>query len=154
MKDGYNFYCGERGMRLSSGQKQRITIARAILKILAILLLYEATSALDLRLEALVQDALEKTMVGRNNVIVAHRLSTIKKSNRISVIDNGRVIEEGSHDELLAKGEEGAYFSLFSLQQQASIGLAKIGIEIGVAYGDSDLEERDDCFVHTVHSSF
>ncbi|GKE49886.1 putative multidrug resistance protein, partial [Tanacetum coccineum] len=106
MKDGYNFYCGERGMRLSSGQKQRITIARAILKILAILLLYEATSALDLRLEALVQDALEKTMVGRNNVIVAHRLSTIKKSNRISVIDNGRVIEEGSHDELLAKGEE------------------------------------------------
>ena len=70
--------------------------------------------------QRLVQDALEKTMVGRTCVIVAHRLSTIQRSNRISVIDNGRVIEEGSHDELLAKGEEGAYFSLFSVKQQAS----------------------------------
>ena len=121
MKDGYDTYCGERGVQLSGGQKQRIVIARAILKNPAILLLDEATSALDLRSEALVQDALEKTMVGRTCVIVAHRLSTIQRSNRISVIDNGRVIEEGSHDELLAKGEEGAYFSLFSLQQQASV---------------------------------
>ncbi|KAI3684463.1 hypothetical protein L6452_33687 [Arctium lappa] len=120
MKDGYNTYCGERGVQLSGGQKQRIAIARAILKNPAILLLDEATSALDLKSEALVQDALEKTMVGRTCVIVAHRLSTIQRSNRISVIDNGRVIEEGSHDDLLAKGEEGAYFSLFSLQQQAS----------------------------------
>ncbi|PWA74003.1 NHPM bacteriocin system ABC transporter, ATP-binding protein [Artemisia annua] len=117
MKDGYDTYCGERGVQLSGGQKQRIVIARAILKNPAILLLDEATSALDLRSEALVQDALEKTMVGRTCIIVAHRLSTIQRSNRISVIDNGRVIEEGSHDELLAKGEEGAYFSLFSLQQ-------------------------------------
>ncbi|KAI3763186.1 hypothetical protein L1987_53638 [Smallanthus sonchifolius] len=119
MKDGYDTYCGERGVQLSGGQKQRIAIARAILKNPAIILLDEATSALDLRSEALVQDALEKTMSGRTCVIVAHRLSTIQRSNKISVIDNGRVIEEGSHDELLAKGEEGAYFSLFSLQQQA-----------------------------------
>nr|XP_043637818.1 putative multidrug resistance protein [Erigeron canadensis] len=118
MKDGYETYCGERGVQLSGGQKQRIAIARAILKNPAILLLDEATSALDLRSEALVQDALEKTMVGRTCVIVAHRLSTIQTSDRISVIDNGRVIEEGSHNDLLAKGEEGAYFSLFSLQQQ------------------------------------
>lgn len=121
MKDGYETYCGERGVQLSGGQKQRIVIARAILKNPAILLLDEATNALDLRSEALVQDALEKTMVGRTCVIVAHRLSTIQRSNKISVIHNGSIVEEGSHDDLLAKGEEGAYFSLFSLQQQASI---------------------------------
>ncbi|KAJ0938626.1 putative Type I protein exporter [Helianthus annuus] len=119
MKDGYDTFCGERGVQLSGGQKQRIAIARAILKNPAIILLDEATSALDLKSEALVQDALEKTMSGRTCVIVAHRLSTIQRSNKISVIDNGRVIEEGSHDDLLAKGEEGAYYSLFSLQQQA-----------------------------------
>ncbi|KAI3737379.1 hypothetical protein L2E82_27379 [Cichorium intybus] len=119
MKDGYETYCGERGVQLSGGQKQRIVIARAILKNPAILLLDEATSALDLRSEALVQEALEKTMVGRTCVIVAHRLSTIQRSNKISVIDNGRVVEEGSHDDLLAKGKEGAYFSLFNLQQQS-----------------------------------
>ncbi|MFS7910959.1 putative ABC-type xenobiotic transporter [Helianthus anomalus] len=118
MKDGYDTFCGERGVQLSGGQKQRIAIARAILKNPAIILLDEATSALDLKSEALVQDALEKTMSGRTCVIVAHRLSTIQRSNKISVIDNGRVIEEGSHDDLLAKGEEGAYYSLFSLQQQ------------------------------------
>ncbi|KAL8226015.1 hypothetical protein R6Q57_018572 [Mikania cordata] len=117
-KDGYDTYCGERGVQLSGGQKQRIVIARAILKNPAIILLDEATSALDMKSEALVQDALEKTMSGRTCVIVAHRLSTIQRSNKISVIDNGKVIEEGSHDDLLAKGEEGAYFSLFSLQQQ------------------------------------
>lgn len=106
-------------MQLSGGQKQRIAIARAILKNPAIILLDEATSALDVKSEALVQDALEKTMSGRTCVVVAHRLSTIQRSNKISVIDSGRVVEEGCHDDLLAKGEEGAYFSLFSLQQQA-----------------------------------
>ncbi|KAK1427694.1 hypothetical protein QVD17_16387 [Tagetes erecta] len=119
LKDGYDTYCGERGVQLSGGQKQRIAIARAILKNAAIILLDEATSALDIKSEALVQDALEKTMHGRTCVVVAHRLSTIERSNKISVIDNGRVVEEGCHEDLLAKGEEGAYFSLFSLQQQA-----------------------------------
>ncbi|XP_024969810.1 putative multidrug resistance protein [Cynara cardunculus var. scolymus] len=119
MKDGYDTVCGERGMQLSGGQKQRIAIARAILKNPAILLLDEATSALDVRSETIVQDAIEKTMVGRTCVIIAHRLSTIQRSNKIVVMDNGSVVEEGSHHDLLAKGEKGAYFSLFSLQQQS-----------------------------------
>ncbi|KAI3499501.1 hypothetical protein L1887_35302 [Cichorium endivia] len=119
MKDGYDTVCGERGVQLSGGQKQRIAIARAILKNPAILLLDEATSALDVKSESVVQDALEKTMVGRTCVMTAHRLSTIQRSNKIMVIDNGSVVEEGSHDDLLAKGEKGAYFSLFNLQQQS-----------------------------------
>ncbi|KAF8390545.1 hypothetical protein HHK36_025072 [Tetracentron sinense] len=117
MKDGYETYCGERGMQLSGGQKQRIALARAILKNPVILLLDEATSALDSKSESLVQDALEKIMVGRTSVVVAHRLSTIQKSDSISVIDNGRIVEEGSHGELLAKGEKGSYYSLVRLQQ-------------------------------------
>ncbi|CAI9280467.1 unnamed protein product [Lactuca saligna] len=121
MKDGYDTICGERGVQLSGGQKQRIAIARAILKNPAILLLDEATSALDVRSESIVQDALEKTMVGRTCVMTAHRLSTIRRWNKIVVIDNGSVVEEGSHDDLLDKGENGAYFSLFSLQQQSFI---------------------------------
>ncbi|CBI14902.3 unnamed protein product, partial [Vitis vinifera] len=121
MKDGYATYCGERGVQLSGGQKQRLALARAILKNPAILLLDEATSALDVKLESLVQDALEKTMVGRTCLVVAHRLSTIQKSDKISVIDDGKIVEEGSHGELLAKGEKGAYFSLVKLQQHATM---------------------------------
>ncbi|GMP33970.1 hypothetical protein CsSME_00007054 [Camellia sinensis var. sinensis] len=119
MEEGYATYCGERGVQLSGGQKQRLALARAILKNPAILLLDEATSALDVKMENLVQDALEKTMVARTCLIVAHRLSTVQKSDKISVIDKGRVVEEGSHDELLSKGEKGAYHSLVRLQQQA-----------------------------------
>ncbi|KAK2974677.1 hypothetical protein RJ640_030285 [Escallonia rubra] len=117
MKDGYATYCGERGLQLSGGQKQRIALARAILKNPAILLLDEATSALDINSENLVQDALEKTMVGRTCLVVAHRLSTIQKSHKIAVIENGRIVEEGSHGELLTKGENGTYFSFLKLQQ-------------------------------------
>lgn len=120
MSDGYETYCGERGVQLSGGQKQRIALARAILKNPAILLLDEATSALDVRSENMVQDALEKTMAGRTCLVVAHRLSTIQKSNKISVIESGEIIEEGSHDELLAKGENGAYYMLVKLQHQAA----------------------------------
>ncbi|PWA47393.1 hypothetical protein CTI12_AA499690 [Artemisia annua] len=116
MKDGYETYCGERGVQLSGGQKQRIALARAILKDPAILLLDEATSALDSVSENLVQEALEKMMVGRTCVVVAHRLSTIQKSDMIAVIKNGKVVEKGSHTELLSMGSRGAYHSLIKLQ--------------------------------------
>lgn len=116
MENGYRTYCGERGAQLSGGQKQRIVLARAILKNPAILLLDEATSALDYRSEIHVQEAIEKMMVGRTCIVVAHRLSTIQKSDTIAVIENGRIVEEGSHDELLSKGENGAYYSLVTLQ--------------------------------------
>lgn len=116
MKDGYETYCGERGVQLSGGQKQRIALARAILKNPAILLLDEATSALDSVSENLVQEALEKMMNGRTCVVVAHRLSTIQKSDTIGVIKNGKVVEQGSHSELLDLGRHGAYYSLIKLQ--------------------------------------
>lgn len=116
MKDGYETYCGERGIQLSGGQKQRIALARAILKNPAILLLDEATSALDSVSENLVQMALEKIMIGRTCVVVAHRLSTIQKSNSIVVIKNGKVVEQGSHLDLLALGNHGSYYSLIKLQ--------------------------------------
>ncbi|KAK4286055.1 hypothetical protein QN277_002666 [Acacia crassicarpa] len=121
MKDGYETYCGERGVQLSGGQKQRIALARAILKDPAILLLDEATSALDSVSEKLVQEALEKMMVGRTCIVVAHRLSTIHKSNSIAVIKNGKVVEQGSHDELVSLGQDGAYYSLVKLQHGKSL---------------------------------
>ncbi|KAF9672949.1 hypothetical protein SADUNF_Sadunf11G0097500 [Salix dunnii] len=120
MKEGYDTYCGERGVQLSGGQKQRIALARAILKDPSILLLDEATSALDSVSESLVQEALEKMMVGRTCVVVAHRLSTIQKSNRIAVVKNGKVVEYGSHRELIALGRSGAYYSLTELQSRSS----------------------------------
>ncbi|GAA0138414.1 ATP-binding cassette [Lithospermum erythrorhizon] len=116
MQDGYKTYCGERGTQLSGGQKQRIAIARAILKNPRILLLDEATSALDSSSESLVQEALEKMMNGRTCIVVAHRLSTIQKSNSIAVIKDGKVAEQGSHNELLALGTSGVYYSLVKLQ--------------------------------------
>ncbi|KZV17797.1 ABC transporter B family member 15-like [Dorcoceras hygrometricum] len=117
MKDGYKTFCGERGTQLSGGQKQRIALARAILKNPSILLLDEATSALDSLSESLVQEALEKMMVGRTCVVVAHRLSTIQMADSIAVIQNGRIVEEGSHRELLALGDKGSYFNLVKLQK-------------------------------------
>ncbi|TYH88608.1 hypothetical protein ES332_D01G199100v1 [Gossypium tomentosum] len=116
MKDGYETYCGERGIKLSGGQKQRIALARAILKNPMILLLDEATSALDSESESLVQKALEKIMVRRTSVVVAHRFSTIEKADSIAVIKNGKVVEQGSHSSLLGIGRAGAYYSLINLQ--------------------------------------
>ncbi|XP_017613101.1 ABC transporter B family member 15-like isoform X2 [Gossypium arboreum] len=118
LKDGYNTWCGDRGMQLSGGQKQRIAIARAILKNPTILLLDEATSALDSQSEKAVQDALERVMIGRTSVVVAHRLRTIQNCDQIAVLDKGKVVEKGTHQSLLAKGPTGAYFSLVSLQRR------------------------------------
>ncbi|ONK77679.1 uncharacterized protein A4U43_C02F9360 [Asparagus officinalis] len=116
MEDGYETYCGERGVQLSGGQKQRIALARAILKNPVILLLDEATSALDSVSENLVQEALNKMMVNRTCVVVAHHLSTIEKADMIALISNGRIVEQGSHSELVAKGRGGSYYNLIRLQ--------------------------------------
>ncbi|PWA78768.1 AAA+ ATPase domain-containing protein [Artemisia annua] len=115
MKDGYETYCGERGVQLSGGQKQRIALARAIIKNPAILLLDEATSALDTMSESLVQEALEKMMNGRTCIVVAHRLSTIQNSELIAVINDGKVVEHGCHSDLLSiRG--GVYSNLVKMQ--------------------------------------
>jgi ATP-binding cassette subfamily B (MDR/TAP) protein 1 len=117
LKDGYDTWCGERGVQLSGGQKQRIAIARAILKNPAILLLDEATSALDSHSETVVQEALDRMLVGRTSVVVAHRLSTIQNCDVITVLENGIVLETGTHASLMGKGSTGTYFGLVTLQQ-------------------------------------
>jgi ATP-binding cassette, subfamily B (MDR/TAP), member 1 len=107
---GYDTIVGERGSRLSGGQKQRVTIARAILKNPKILLLDEATSALDAESEKVVQDALDRVIVDRTTIIVAHRLSTIKGADLIAVVKNGVITEKGNHETLINKG--GHYASI------------------------------------------
>jgi ATP-binding cassette subfamily B protein len=114
MPDGYDTIVGERGYRLSGGEKQRIALARVILKDPLILVLDEATSSLDSESEALIQDALKKVMAGRTSIVIAHRLSTILAANLILVIDRGRIIESGTHDSLQQKG--GLYASLYNTQ--------------------------------------
>ena len=114
LPNGYNTPVGERGVKLSGGQKQRIAIARAMLKDAPILVLDEATSALDSESETLIQDALWKLMEGRTTLVIAHRLSTIQKMDKIIVLDKGKIIEEGSHKELLAKN--GVYTKLWKHQ--------------------------------------
>jgi len=112
--EGYETLIGERGIKLSGGQKQRISIARAILKDAPILILDEATSAVDTATEKLIQDALDKLMQGRTTLVVAHRLSTIRKADQIIVLEEGEIRETGTHDELLEK--EGLYFQLNTVQ--------------------------------------
>ena len=112
--EGYQTNTGDRGVKLSGGQRQRLSIARAVLKNPEILILDEATSALDTESEKLVQDALNKLLVGRTSVVIAHRLSTIHNADKIIVVDHGRVAEQGTHTELLAKG--GIYAKLIELQ--------------------------------------
>ncbi|KAF5737527.1 ABC transporter family protein [Tripterygium wilfordii] len=119
LPEGFDTQVGERGLQLSGGQKQRIAIARAMLKNPAILLLDEATSALDSESEKLVQEALDRFMIGRTTLVIAHRLSTICKADLVSVIQQGSVSEIGTHDELIAKGENGAYAKLIQMQEMA-----------------------------------
>ena len=112
---GFETIVGERGLKLSGGQKQRIAIARTILRNPQILILDEATSSLDTESEKLVQDALEKLMNNRTSIIIAHRLSTVKNADRIIALDNKRIQQVGTHDQLLEQ-ENGIYKKLYDLQ--------------------------------------
>jgi subfamily B ATP-binding cassette protein MsbA len=114
LPDGYNTVIGERGFRMSGGERQRIAIARAVLKNAPILILDEATSALDNESEQLVQAALANLMTGRTVFVIAHRLSTVRNASRIVVIENGSIAAQGTHDQLV--NESGTYQRLYNLQ--------------------------------------
>jgi len=118
LPEGLNTLVGERGVKLSGGERQRIAIARAILANRPILVLDEATSSLDSESEVLIQDAIERLIANRTTIVIAHRLSTIQKMDRILVFDNGRIVEQGTHAELIAR-PNGAYRRLWSLQSGA-----------------------------------
>jgi ATP-binding cassette subfamily B protein len=119
LPDGYDTLIGERGVKLSGGQKQRLAIARAVLKDAPILILDEATSSVDAETELLIQQALERLMVGRTTIVIAHRLSTIRKADIIVVLDDNQITEMGTHEELMARG--GLYRRLNEVQRQVGL---------------------------------
>jgi ATP-binding cassette, subfamily B, multidrug efflux pump len=119
-RTGYQAHVGERGVKLSGGRRQRIALARAIHKDAPILILDEATSALDSEVEAAIQETMDKVMAGRTVIAIAHRLSTIARMDRIVVLDRGRVAEEGTHAELLARN--GLYAALWTRQVGGFLG--------------------------------
>jgi ATP-binding cassette subfamily B protein len=122
LPEGYETLLGERGVTLSGGQRQRIAIARALLRDAPILLLDEATSALDAESESLVQTALNRVMQNRTTLVIAHRLATVLSADRIFVLDDGTIVEEGTHRSLMAKG--GLYSRLAELQFRHDAGAA------------------------------
>ncbi len=126
LPEGYDTVIGEQGTKLSGGERQRISIARALLKNAPILILDEATSSLDTEAEMEVQEALERLMKGRTTLVIAHRLSTIRNADRIVVLVKGEIVEEGSHEALLAM--KGEYYKLHQLQFKES----KVGEEVGL----------------------
>ena len=115
MPNGYDTLIGERGVKLSGGQKQRLSIARAVLKDSPILILDEATSSVDTETELLIQQALERLIKGRTTIIIAHRLSTVRNADQIVALEGTRIVETGTHEELLKK--EGLYHKLYTAQQ-------------------------------------
>ena len=119
LPDQYETVIGERGAKLSGGERQRISVARAFLKDAPILLLDEPTSSIDSRTEAVILDALDRLMEGRTTFMVAHRLSTIREADQILVVNHGRIVESGTHEELLE--QRGLYFQLYDSQSAKSV---------------------------------
>ena len=116
-ENGYDTLIGDRGCRLSGGQRQRISIARAVLKNPSVLILDEATSALDSESETLVQQALDRLMAGRTTLVIAHRLSTIRRADMICVLNQGSIVERGTHEQLISPEAKGFYRRLVEMQQ-------------------------------------